>query len=61
MRRSRDEYTHDGRLWSGFDYERQAWVVDGRYVRCGHPQTCACYGKTHDGEVCTTTRAENGE
>lgn len=36
-----------------FDYERQAWVVDGCYVRCGHPEgmeTCICFGRLHEGE-----------
>ena len=35
-----------------YDYERQAWVVDGRYVRCGHPaeMDCQCYGRLHEGE-----------
>ena len=36
-----------------FDYTRQAWVVDGRYMRCGHHESmnCACYGKVHAGEL----------
>jgi hypothetical protein len=36
----------------GFDYENQAWVVDGRYVSCGHPETmdCGCFGRIHAGE-----------
>ena len=35
-----------------YDYERQAWTVDGRYVRCGHPDSmgCQCYGRVHEGE-----------
>ena len=35
-----------------YDYERQAWVQDGRYVRCGHPEdmNCGCYGRLHAGE-----------
>lgn len=35
-RESRDEYGPDGRLINGFDYDNQAWVMGGRYVRCGH-------------------------
>ena len=37
---------------SGFDYTHQAWVVDGKYVACGHLQTtpCECYGRLHEGE-----------
>lgn len=51
MRTSNDEIK-DGKLWNGYDYERQAWVVNGRYIRCGHPETmdCQCYGKKHEGE-----------
>ena len=33
-----------------FDYTRQAWVVDGVYVTCGHLSKCDCYGKAHAGE-----------
>ncbi|KKN83830.1 hypothetical protein LCGC14_0294830 [marine sediment metagenome] len=35
-----------------FDYERQAWVKDGRYIRCGHQEKmdCRCYGRLHEGE-----------
>jgi len=34
-----------------FDYTHQAWIRDGRYIRCGHssPQ-CGCFGKVHEGE-----------
>jgi len=35
-----------------YDYEYQAWIENGVYVRCGHPETmdCRCYGKLHEGE-----------
>ena len=35
-----------------YDYDNQAWVVDGKYVRCGHHDTmsCSCFGKLHEGE-----------
>ena len=35
-----------------YDYEVQALVKDGKYVRCGHPGSmdCKCYGKEHAGE-----------
>ena len=35
-----------------YDYKNQAWVVDGKYIRCGHPDSmdCNCYGKLHEGE-----------
>jgi hypothetical protein len=55
-RTSQNEFRH-GRLWFGFDYDRQAWVVDGRYQTCAHPTTmqCQCYGKLHAGEATTGT------
>lgn len=34
-----------------FDYENQGWIVDGRYVPCGHESACNCYGKVHEGEL----------
>lgn len=36
----------------GYDYNNQAWVVDGRYKCCGHPDSmnCRCYGRIHAGE-----------
>ncbi len=38
---------------SHYDYTRQAWTVDGRYIRCGYPESmaCNCYGKAHAGEL----------
>jgi hypothetical protein len=49
---STDQFDAHGILVNGFDYDRQAWVKDGQYVRCGHPETmrCDCYGKLHQGE-----------
>jgi hypothetical protein len=43
----------NGFLWNGYDYTRQAWVKDGAYVRCGHPESikCTCYGRDHAGEL----------
>jgi len=40
-------------LLNGYDYKNQAWVRNGRYVRCGHPASmnCGCYGLTHQGEL----------
>lgn len=36
-----------------FDYANQAWIRNGRYERCGHPESmdCRCYGKEHEGEM----------
>lgn len=40
-----------GRLLDGYDYRNQAFVRDGIYVRCGHPETlnCQCFGKRKEG------------
>ena len=40
-----------------YDYENQAWVKIGIYVRCGHPDStdCNCYGKLHEGDLYITT------
>ena len=53
-RTSSDQYVN-GTLRNGYDYTRQAWVIDGKYVRCGHPErmNCGCYGKAHEGEPVT--------
>jgi len=55
MRTSNDEYSNDGRLINGYDYNHQAWVVNGRYVRCNHPEAmkCGCYGRIHEDEETT--------
>jgi len=56
MRKSNDQFDDQGRLINGFDYERQAWVLGGKYVRCGHSDrasrlmNCQCYGRLHEGE-----------
>ncbi len=42
-----------------YDYTNQAWIVDGVYDDCGHPQamtqdgSCRCYGRLHAGEQAT--------
>ena len=35
-----------------YDYTHQAWVENGVYIRCGHPESmdCGCYGRAHAGE-----------
>lgn len=35
-----------------YDYKNQAWVVVGKYIKCGHAGDCRCYGKEHEGEEC---------
>ena len=58
MSRITTDEIKNGRLINGYDYINQAWVVDGVYVRCGHPETmnCRCYGRTHEGEQTTKTK-----
>jgi len=62
-RQSTNEYI-GGILVNGFDYTRQAWIFDGRYVSCGHatpnpltgkPTPCQCYGRIHAGEFSLET------
>jgi hypothetical protein len=35
-----------------YDYENQAWVKNGVYVACNHPESmdCGCFGRNHAGE-----------
>jgi hypothetical protein len=35
-----------------YDYTNQAWLVNGRYVACNHPEAmqCLCYGKLNAGK-----------
>ena len=37
MTRFSDDELRDGRVFNGFDYEIQVWVVDGAIQQCGHP------------------------
>jgi hypothetical protein len=41
----------------GYDYKNQAWIEEGRYLKCDHivvPGTvCNCYGSQHQGELVT--------
>lgn len=52
-----------GRLMNGFDYRAQAWVKDGRYVRCGHPEAmaCGCFGREREGEETVAQAQELGQ
>lgn len=51
MTRSGNEYK-EGKLWNGYDYDNQAWVVNGKYTRCWHPDSmnCNCFGKVNEGK-----------
>ncbi|MGB6499419.1 MAG: hypothetical protein WBF09_20650 [Candidatus Acidiferrum sp.] len=53
MSRSTNDEFRNGLLWNGYDYTRQAWVKDGVYLRCGHPESmqCGCYGREHAGQT----------
>jgi hypothetical protein len=37
MSRLSGDEIRDGRVWNGFDYELQVWVVNGIIQHCGHP------------------------
>jgi len=38
-----------------YDYDNQAWVINGKYSSCNHPEAmeCNCYGKEHAGQEAT--------
>ena len=58
MSRKSSNEVVNGRLVNGYDYDRQAWVRNGLYVRCGHPEqmNCGCYGRIHEGEKTNRTQ-----
>ena len=34
-----------------YDYTNQAWVLNGKYMACGHPKPCdSCFGTLHEGQ-----------
>jgi hypothetical protein len=35
---------------NGYDYRNQSFVVDGKYVPCGHGKPCDCFGTVHAGQ-----------
>lgn len=45
MTRSSRNLNRHGRLWSGFDYDLQVWVVGGVVQKCGHPESKRLGGK----------------
>lgn len=55
-RLSRNVEEFKARNVNGFDYANQAWVINGKYQRCGHPVmfVCDCYGRKHEGETLAT-------
>ena len=60
-RQSTDQYDADGFLVNGFDYVHQAWVRDGKYVRCGHPENmrCNCWGRIYEHQLAVRTKENN--
>ena len=61
-----DQYLN-GTLYNGYDYNRQAWVSEGRYQSCGHKAGAgACWACDHAGEAydgdqhCTTEEEIRG-
>lgn len=60
MTRTNGEYSDDDKLINGYDYDRQVWVKDGKYLHCGHPEEmgCKCYDKEHEGEAVSRQRGE---
>lgn len=53
---SRTYYHPDPKTY-GYDYTNQAWVINGKYENCGHPERMAsqcaivCFGRIHKGEA----------
>ena len=60
MTRTSNDVVRNGRLISGYDYINQSWVVDGKYVKCGHTE-CNCYGRLHAGENTPVEGAYNSK
>jgi hypothetical protein len=55
---SRNYYCKDKKKYS-FDYDKQVWIIDGKYQGCGHKpeMQCNCYGRLHAGEQAIITEA----
>lgn len=47
-----NEIEHRATQQPQFDYKNQAWLMNGKYIPCGHPNrpACGCYGAIHAGE-----------
>ena len=52
MRESNNQIENSN-LINGYDYEHQAWVKNGYYENCGHPDdmNCGCFGRRHADEA----------
>jgi len=57
---SRNYYSEDKSKLS-FDYDKQVWIINGKYQNCGHPEdmNCNCYGRQHKDETAIITEACN--
>ena len=42
---------------TAYDYEKQVWIVNGKYEACGHKEdlNCKCYGRIHKNETAILT------
>jgi len=51
-------YASEDKMQYSYDYEKQAWIINGKYVSCGHPDSmaCKCYGKIHAGKPAVITQ-----
>lgn len=41
MSRLSGDVIKEGKVWHGFDYSLQVWVIDGRVQPCYHPTGCS--------------------
>ena len=55
MRTSSNEIINN-KIFNGYDYENQAWVIKGKYQDCNHPESmnCNCYGRINKGKEIIT-------
>lgn len=62
MKISQDLYFNK-KIKLGYDYLNQAWILDDKYLRCGHDElmNCNCFGRLHQGEEvkCSYTLLEH--
>jgi hypothetical protein len=56
MTRFSDDELRDGRIFNGFDYRIQVWVVDGVIPPCGHPASLR-----HGGVLCCNAHRYAGQ
>ena len=58
MRYSGNNYTAEGNLVNGYDYNLQVWAENGIVLQCGHPERMrvagCCNAATYAGRVVAT-------